>query len=257
MLFILRRFLFFCIAYISSSDVATVQLPYNVPPSAGNYIALTSTNLTRAAFPPEDILVTAISFIGVKGNGTDIPYHADIEHKIMQDPNTVKPLLQYHHTNLHQGSGDVTQQTWAHFSEKDESTWHFGTIIYGTTPKTTSFLPFGIRLRPDDPIFSCMHARNDLAEKIDFVAHWAIEYEVLREHSADPRSLLVAWLGVSPVSMHIAGGTKTSMIEVFMPYGIPFVKSISIRGFTVHRHHWIRRIEVRVILFTVPILQYA
>lgn len=246
MAFIMRFILFSRFAYLSSSETAIVHLLYSVPPSAGNYVALTSTHLTREALPLEDILVTAISFIGVKGNGTDIPYHADIEHKIVQNPNTVEPLHQFHHTNLHQGSGDMTQQTWAHYTKGDESTWHYGTIIYGTTPKTTSFLPFGIRLRPLDPLFSCMHARNDGEEKIDFVAHWIIEYEVLRERSGDPRSLLVAWLGISP-SLHLTGVTTPStrtMMEIFLPYGIPFMKSISIRGFSVHRHHWIRRIDV-------------
>jgi hypothetical protein len=85
------------------------------------------------------------------------------------------------------------QDSWLHTEPKDTSTWSHAPFMYGTALKTTSYEPFGIRLRPDAPVFSCIHARNKRSKPLDFNVHWEMEYEVLVSPDADPRAMLVAW----------------------------------------------------------------
>ena len=95
----------------------------------------------------------------------------------------------YHHTVLHTGSI-------AGFNHAAHGGIVYGTPM-GTASSTTSFPPYGIRLRPETRIYTCMHAQNVHSRPFVFEAQWNISYEVLKESLPDPRAIISGWLHTS------------------------------------------------------------
>jgi len=235
---------------------ASVRFYFEVSQTGrGSYDVVNITS-ARQSFPPEDILVTGITFDGVRIQGVAIQNHMQIHDGTAKNvagnlpsgdylsslpapPPGMKwapiPIdkFVYHHTLLHTGSI-------AGFSHAAH-----GGIVYGTPSaisSTTSFFPYGIRLRPETRIFTCMHAQNLHHHPIVFEALWNISYESLKSSLPDPRALLTGW--VHTTIMAYERGSEESRRGFTHPFQITFMKSVRVVGFTVHNHAWAKSITI-------------
>jgi len=158
----------------TGAERATVHLPFDVNPTDRGKFTVVNLNSSaaRGAFPRRDILVTSLRFKRVQIEGDDVfshmrytmlrqpfarPTHPATGEALAMlvsndhafpDPNRQPPPgnYGYHHMAIHQGTGG-------------EFDHEHAAISYGTIAKSTSFAPYGLRLRPDTPIFACLHAR--------------------------------------------------------------------------------------------------
>lgn len=239
--------------YRTQGEHASVYLSFMVPPTGESFVPFYETESTRWAFPEEDIFITSIAFHGVEAGGHIIPYHDALHHSASESPH---PLV-YHHTILHQGSMDETQLTWKHFSELDHSTWSHGAIMYGTTVKNTSFGDYGLRLRKDAPIFTCMHAKNSKSFNVEFIALWEIEYEILDSGNPDPRSMVIGWFSIPPT---FNGDFENENYELkerrLIEQKIPLAQDVKLMGWILHHHHWLNELVIKLnnkVLFDIGV----
>jgi hypothetical protein len=222
----------------SEAKHAKVYFPFVVPPTQGGYKAVFETN-SRLSFPEGDILVSEITFVGVKCNGKNIPYHAHNMHLAETSE------LVFHHSILHQGSLDDLE-SWQHFKPEDNSTWSHGAIMYGTTPKRTSFEPYGIRMRPESPIFTCIHAKNMMDVEVVFVAEWAVEYEMIDEDSDKERSLVTGWFSLPPINPAPLQPGQKKPNRVLIENDLVMVTNAKLKGWILHHHGWLHELVVKV-----------
>ena len=122
-------------------------------------------------------------------------YHNQHEHQFV-----------YHHTALHVGS--LSEFSHAHAG-----------IAAGTpgggANKTTSFYPYGLRLRPETPLFSCIHAQNKLLVPMVFETQWNFSYEVLVSSMPDPRALVAGWIHTTASVQQKARRNFSQPFQVF------------------------------------------
>jgi len=144
----------------------------------------------------------------------------------------------FHHNVIHQGTGGDFDHEHA-------------AISYGTSEKVNDFAPYGIRLRPDSPIFSCLHASNSMQEPATFVARWEAEYEAMPAPPArDPRALVVAWVHTEPLrSLNMVAWKErlnldTDAAEFTHPFRVTLHKAVKLVAIMVHSHHWLRRLTI-------------
>lgn len=221
-----------------------VTLPFEIPFSRDGEFVIGTESSAREFFPQKDIFISVFEFKGVSlPDGTPVVFHHHLnksaEHrshddwwspdKTMRDPpGTFEDDFVYHHTILHQGTRSAP---FVHSSQTP--------LVYGTTAKRTSFAPYGIRLRPDSPIFSCMHGLNIATKSTTYQAHWRIEYRVLDSSKSSPRSIIAGWL-------HCCGplAQKTSGEELNLPLQITFSKNVTLLAFVVHNHAWLQGLKI-------------
>jgi hypothetical protein len=223
---------------------APVSFTFTVPPTNGQFVPVYKVDETRKAFPPEDILITEISFKGVttRDGSEVVPFHdvLKIEHAELLD-------LEFHHSLMHQGSADETYANWAHFTEKDVTSWSHGAIMYGTSLKKTSFKPFGTRLHKDvADIYTCIHAKNNRAITIDFVADWEIEYEILSSPEPDPRSMIVGWFSLPFFEPNEDAGVDETSLHVLVETDLVMKKDAKLLGWAMHHHNWLYEVDLKV-----------
>lgn len=231
-----------------NAEHAKVYFPFIVHPTYGGYEAIYNVD-SRNSFPKGDILISEISFIGVGCNGKKIPYHA---HSMMHGSSSeMQPMsksvdLMFHHSILHQGSLDDMDGTWKHFTQNDNTTWSHGAIMYGTEPKRTSFMPYGIRMRQETPIFTCMHSKNNLNITVEFLAEWEIEYEYINNVNNDHPTLVTGWYSMPPVLPMPRHHDQIRPMHILFEMDLPLIKNVSLKGYILHHHGWLYELVGKV-----------
>ena len=243
---------------------ASVNFTFVVQPSGSvadregksKYAVTELDHSVRSAFPSKDILVTEFTFQGVQVNGVSIFDHmeagghlggVEAEDGLSGFANLPPPppgmhwipvphdQLVYHHTVIHQGTFDSFDH--AH-----------GGYVFGTAggqrhsdiSKTTSFKPYGIRFRPETPVFTCIHAENARDRAIEYTALWSIEYEEL-SRAPDVRSLLAGWIHVDQL---YSTDSNEGINGFTHPYEVNFRKDVAVVGFIIHGHAWLSEFEI-------------
>lgn len=177
-------------------------------------------------------MIRSIAFNGVQVHGLDIPVHGE-----RAAGSEGHLLYEFHHTAIHQGSID---DPWKHGTPLDVTTMLHGPFIAGTTTKNTTFGKFGIRLRPEAAVFDCIHARNSGEDRVEFVAHYTIDYEILTSAIPDDRSLQIAFANVNILPVQSKDPTRG------LPVSIKFYKSVKIQGVGLHHHPWLKEVRIYV-----------
>jgi|AntAceMinimDraft_5_1070358.scaffolds.fasta_scaffold67220_1 hypothetical protein len=236
---------------------ASVRFQFEVLPTSPGSYQIVNISSARRFFPPEDILITSFTFDGVRVQGVKIFDHMTIHEATAGEaaapPKSINSIaeglpslppgmkwaplpinkLVYHHSLLHTGSQ-------AGFSHAH------GGIVYGTpgggTNKTTSFYPYGVRLRPEAIIFTCLHAQNLLELPILFETKWDIAFEVLKTTQPDPRALITGWVHTS-AEVHEVNSVE-ALKGFFHLFQVVFAKSVRVVCFVVHNHAWAKSITV-------------
>lgn len=232
----------FSIVSDAFAERADVTFTFNVPPTDGMFVPVYKTDETRLSFPDEDIIITEISFKGVFTDEHEvIPFHDELKIDYSASLDFV-----FHHTLLHQGSTDETYDGWAHFTEKDNSTWAHGAIIFGTSIKTTSFKPFGTRLHKNiADIFACIHAKNLKEYNVDFIVEWAIEYELVKV-SPDPRAMVAGWFSLPYFDPNEEADVDESSLHVLVEIDLVMRKDVRLIGWVIHHHKWLYEVDLKV-----------
>lgn len=225
------------------AEVAPVTFTFNVPPTNGMFAPVYKTDEARFSFPEEDIIITEISFKGVFTNeGEVVAFHdaLNIDYSASLD-------LVFHHTLLHQGSNDESYEGWAHFTDKDVTTWSHGAIMFGTSVKTTSFKPFGSRLHKDvADIYACIHAKNNKDFPVDFISTYEIEYEIVTSSLPDPRAMVAGWFSLPYFDPNDEAEVDESSLHVLVETDLVMRKDARLLGWVIHHHKWLYEIDLKI-----------